>query len=405
MLQAADEGLKSCWVNEVALPFLLETPLFAGCPESFLQLLAAPLSEQHYAPGQLLFSAGEASSSMLILLEGLVEMESKTGTKIGLLGEGGVLGEAQALGLFKARSLTARALQPCRVIAVTAEALQRVMRTPEGEVMQKGSDKLLDQRKEQVDRGLPLSVLTTKTSVNDVAARLVSSQAERLDFSSGAYWEMLPDSDPNGPRLGIITHGKAVVEISDDRREDVVLRAPYVLAEGLLAESGARVSGARIRIVSADCEVYRIRLFDLLAAAYSGPQVPDWFYHLRLLEREARGRIESRITCSRALAQSRAPRREDAEIREWKQRRDKSMKRAEKIRQEKAQDLGRHVKLPAVLQSASETELRSWPKSSKLAPSPLPSLINVSHRGLAAYPAARKFMKEAHVQYPQVLAL
>lgn len=326
----------AAWIEEVAVPALAGTPLFAGCPEQFLVELARLVEATDFEPDEAVTTVGDAVASMHVVLKGSFDLESKSGVKVGILGVGGVLGEAQLLGTFEMRTVTAIALEHSTVLTVTSRALQRALRQPEGRAISGGLSRLLAQRREQVDLGLPMSLLpSVRVAPGDLTARLVALQAERLTVMPGDLWQLLPDTDPNGPRLGILVRGKAVLELSDDCKDDVQLRAPLVLAEGLPENYGAR-----IRMVSADSEVYRLRLIDILAAAHTLQQPPEWFYQLRILEKDSRSKLQGRLVNAKGLAKSRAPHPTDAGIREWKMRREKSIKKAERIRELLAQRLG-----------------------------------------------------------------
>ncbi|CAE7248490.1 Dnaja4 [Symbiodinium sp. KB8] len=65
--------------------------------------------------------------------------------------------------------------------------------------------------------------------------------------------------------------------------------------------------GAYLRAVSGDCEVYRVWQYDLLQAAHVVPQAHDWFYQLRVLEKETRAWLETRLVSARGQLLGRVP--------------------------------------------------------------------------------------------------
>jgi len=334
---AADDsaaGERCKWVAEVAVPALGKTPLLDGCPQEFLQHIAGPLSEVAFSEGDILASCGDAADSMLIILEGMLALESKSGVKIGCLGPGGIVGEPEVLGLIEHRTVTAAAMSPGRLIRVSAEDLGRALAEPSAEPLQEGFKQLVAGRRKQVTANQPLSSLLTlrpNALVEDVAAHLLALRAERLPLEPGVRWQPSSDADPCGPRISIVVRGRVSMEVSDDRAEDLPVKPGSVIPEGLPASYGAC-----FRAVSSDCEVYRIRSFDLLAAAHTPAQAPDWFYQLKILMSEARNWLISRLQNAKNLAMSRVPHPTDERIRAYAEKKKKSMKQAENMKQQLA---------------------------------------------------------------------
>lgn len=395
LAKSDDEALKNryAWIDDVAVPSLARSPLFCGCPNDFLKAVAAPLAHSSvFACGDTVTSVGDSASSMLVVLEGTLELESKAGMKVGQLCQGGVLGEVEVLGVFGTRMVTARALTACRVLVVTAEALQNALAGPHAGPIKDGFKRLVASRRDQVVSGMPLRALPIGKVADDVASRTVSLHAERLHFGAGEMWEPIPDSDPCGPRIAVFVKGHATLEITSDNSEVMQLQPGSLVVEGAAAESGAR-----IRVLSGDCEVYRIRVQELSAAARIAHEAPMWFHQLRLLEREARAHLRTRLTNAQGLASIRAPHPTDNGIRDWSERRQRSMKRAQKLRKEKAHNMGGtrpSLQLPLLpCAKMGTTAYRSWdigpmkpaPPPPGLGPGPGPGFP----RGLCAYSALR----------------
>eukprot|EP00930_Biecheleria_cincta_P055447 TRINITY_DN41764_c0_g1_i1.p1 TRINITY_DN41764_c0_g1~~TRINITY_DN41764_c0_g1_i1.p1 ORF type:complete len:750 (+),score=166.33 TRINITY_DN41764_c0_g1_i1:71-2320(+) len=350
---------RSQWLREVAVPALAGTTLLAGCPEDFLESIAGALSEAAYEEGDCIATFGDAADSMLVVLEGSVDLEAKSGTKIGRLGPGALMGELEALGLLPSRTVSAYAATPCRVLAVGAEALNHALSAPGARPLQEGFRQLVEGRKAQVAAAQPLSSLISSRSPlkEDVGCQLLSLRAERLPLEPGVRWEPTRDSDASGPQLSLVMRGRVAVELSEDRAEDVLVKAGSVVPEGLLA-----AYGACLRATSSDCEVYRLRQFDLLTAAHSNGQAPDWFYQLRVKEQEARNFLQARLANAKGLAQGRAHRPVDDHIRGWAEKRKKSMRKAQEQQAYRAENyLG--SKLPLLPpKSLGTTAFRSWPE-------------------------------------------
>jgi len=386
-LEAVEEKAvqaRSEWIENVAAPALARTPLLTGCPEEFLRAAAASLGEASFERGDIVTSVGETARSMLVVLEGAVELESKAGAKLGSLATDGILGEAEVLGLLTTRTVTARASSACRVLTLTEEALQRALQGPNANGMKEGLARLVANRQRQVLSGMPLCALSMGAGASDISVRAVNVQAEQLHLQPGQLWEPLPDTDVCGPHVGILVRGRAVVEMAADGREVMPLQPGSMLVEGLAAEFGAHV-----RLLSSDCEIYRLRRTELEAAARLAPpngkvrsvtqEAADWFYQFRLLERDARARLQARLNSTRGLAATRVPHPCDPCIQDWSKRRQRSMRRAQQIRDEKADSLG--GKLPGL-------QLPSLPSpgASKMASLGPGSCLPKS---LAAYPVMR----------------
>eukprot|EP00440_Ansanella_granifera_P047365 gb/GFBE01051297.1/.p1 GENE.gb/GFBE01051297.1/~~gb/GFBE01051297.1/.p1 ORF type:complete len:570 (+),score=117.20 gb/GFBE01051297.1/:1-1710(+) len=370
------------WLQEVAMPVLAQTSLLAGCPEDFLRAVAGPLSETTYTEGTQIVSCGDAADSMLVVLEGFVGLEAKSGKEIGCLGPGAVLGEPEALGLLQHRTVTALALTDCRMLAVSAEALSRALAAPSATALKEGFLQLVEGRRKQVTDGLPLTaLLNLRISLDeDVGAHLLALRSERLPLEPGMRWDPVPDADESGPRLSMIAHGRVALEVSEDRQQDIAVKPGTVLPEGLLA-----TYGARLRAVSSDCEVYRIRYFDLLQAAHTTPQAPDWFYQLRVLEREGRAWLQSRLSNARGLALGKAPHPLDERIKSFAEKRKKDLRRAREMQEHMAENyLG--SKLPLLPpKRLGTTEFRSWDRPGAALSKPLAK----GAKSGAGYPAAQ----------------
>lgn len=385
---------RQAWIRDVGAPALARSPLLAGCPEEFLAAVAGHLEEVTFAAGDTIATTGEASDSMLLLVEGEAELESKVGEPIGRLRRRGAIGEAEALGLFGQRTVSMRAGTDCRILPVTREAIQDALAGEHGELVREGFGALTESRAAQVEDGRPLCGLCSSARVQDPSVKAVALQAERMPLEAGELWEPLPDSDPCGPRIGIFLGGRAVIEIAATGQEVLPVTSGMVVCEGLLVEFGAR-----IKATSSDCEAYRVKVFDLIAASKLSEKAPDWFYQFRVAERDSSKKLRARLTNARGVTEGKKSHPTDSCIQEYAERRKESIQRAQDNRREKNEILlggkGSLPQLPLLPpESFGTTSFRSWDRVPVKA-SVFPKL-KVKARGalpktmLDAYPVAHQ---------------
>lgn len=352
---------KACERDRANFAVLAQTPLLAGCPEAFLWRLLESCIESAHREGDVLATVMEPADSMLVVLKGSMELEAKNGTKVATLRSGGCVGESQVLGLMNTWTVTVRALEDTWVLAVTFQGLESALGAAGSEDLQKGFARLLEARRSQVESGQPLLGLpSVRIGPTDTSARLMNLQAEHLQVESGDAWKPVPSSDPNGPRVSLILRGRVSLELGE-RPEELTLRPGMVIPERLVAEFGAV-----FRAQSQDCEVYRIRVFDMLAAANSMQQVSPWFYQLRMMEREAHNRLQPRLVNLKGVAMSRMHHKSDAHIRQWKEKRLESLRHAKALK-ERREELLEGERLPPLLphREAGTTAFRSWSRGDK----------------------------------------
>lgn len=284
------------WLEETAVPGLLRSSLFGGCPKSSIKLIATPLTEAKYAPGAIIASAGEPADAMLVLLEGQADLETQCGLTIGHLSDGATFGEVSALGLFSTRTATVRAASQCRVLQVEATTLAQVLERRDMTYVRQRVATVVAQRREQVLNGLPMSSLGLDITSDDVCAKAIALQAERLIIAAGATLEPLPDSSPCGPHFCILMKGRADVEPREfltGTRPVMAYGPGSIILDGLLSDYGARL---RARTA---CELCRIRQSDFMIAVTTVPSEHEWFYRYRLMDREMRDRLTKRLQCAK----------------------------------------------------------------------------------------------------------
>eukprot|EP00913_Durusdinium_trenchii_P001054 g968.t1 len=353
------------WVRQVALPALSATQLLAGCPEEFLQRLAGQLTEEYEEPSvgaggegpgagtSEIVQCNSEGNSMLVVLEGLVELRARSGKQIGCVGPTAHFGEPEALQLLPKRTITATALSPCRIMPISSEVLLDALKdssTPAA--LREGFQQLVANRRKQVQEHLPLSSLM----------RLKCNEEERrLPLEPNDGWLPTPDGDPNGPRFSLVLRGRVQLELTGNGQPvEVHVRTGSVLAEGMLAQRGAT-----LRALSADCEVYRLWQYDLLQAAFISNQAPDWFYQLRVLEQDTRRWLQCRLTNARGLLQQRGRHPADDLIRGWAKKKQENLRpcRAKHPQERQEQFAENYLgpKLPLLPpKKLGTTAFRSW---------------------------------------------
>jgi CRP-like cAMP-binding protein len=311
------------WIKETVIPALLNTPLLAGCPEDILLPIAEPLCESTFPEGKMIVTAGEPADSMVVFLEGEAEVLGVSGDKLGHFHQGAAFGDISALGLFGMRTFSVRALKRCRVLSITADVLLRA------EPVKKAFSVLVESRREQVRKGLPLAALPLRLRPDDTGVCAVSMQAERIDIAAGELWE--PEGESNcGKHMVVLAHGRAQLELED--------RFVCNLASGaLILEDVVFEYGAKMRAMT-KCEAYRFRVVDFLAAK-DAPAPKDWLYRFRLLEVETRKHMSARLLSVRSAERSTAPHEADAGLHDWKVRREKAIQRAQRMKRQRAEGL------------------------------------------------------------------
>lgn len=89
--------------------------VFQGLTSAEAGELAALSEESAVAKGAVLFREGEAGETLVVVLEGTVEV-TKQGLSLATVSDGAVLGELSLLGKGGARSATVTALTPVRLL-------------------------------------------------------------------------------------------------------------------------------------------------------------------------------------------------------------------------------------------------------------------------------------------------
>jgi len=323
------------WLEEKVMPALQESPVFSGWSLTEIKMLVAPLSEDIYPQGEVIAQAGTPADSMIVLLSGQAEVETKNGMVIGHLREGATTGGDVAMGLFSMRTSTLRALVPCTVLMLPASELLRVIDSPGAEATRERFIRLRERTIAQVEAGLPMAALPLGVGAKDLCARTVALQAEVHELQAGASFLPTSDSSHSGPQFGVLASGRACVEeIGGEGRPISNLSPGMFVPEGLLAKNNAQV-----RAIT-DCEYYTVRKSDLVSAVDGIPTAQAWYPRFRLLEKQVRQQLMPKLQSANGAKVGLQPHRHSADLYIWKLRREETVAAALDMRKEYQERVG-----------------------------------------------------------------
>ncbi len=114
---------KSAALDREARMALLQTPLLAGLSPKVLEALVMKISLLDLPAGEILFRAGDRSSTLYIVSEGEVIVEAATGAELARLAPGAFFGEV-ALITDLPRSATIRAAGQVELLAIDREVIR-----------------------------------------------------------------------------------------------------------------------------------------------------------------------------------------------------------------------------------------------------------------------------------------
>merc|ERR1712232_736790 len=135
---------------------------------------------------------------------------------------------------------------------------------------------------------------------------------ERLDLTPGSVWTPACDTCPVGPYFAVLAKGRALL-VTDEYTITTML-AGLVITEGLAADYQAYVRATTF------CEIYRIRMVDLLLAVSSGDAATKkWFSGFTMLKREAWEHMYGRLISAHGARISKRRVRTHAELSQWKE--------------------------------------------------------------------------------------
>lgn len=328
------------WLQEKAIPTLRSTHLFCNNSLQFLDDLAAPLIDRSFDPGEVIAKAADPADSMLVVMDGTVQVEAQNGTSLKTFGPGAAFGEVAALGLFPSRPATIRAVTATTILVVTAAAFQRALSLPHRTTHElEEFEKLIASRKEQVLHGLPMSLLPISISKTDMAARAIALQAWRICLKPGDCLQPLSDDDACGPSFLVIIKGRGLLEMASQdpslRRFGGLDSSPAVpvtqlIIGSLVLEGMACDYATRIRALSA-LEICRVRYVDFDVAVDSASSASkEWLPRFHMLETDVRKQLENRGGSARGVVEGLARHPCDTHLYAYGSRRQKAIYRAKK---------------------------------------------------------------------------
>jgi CRP-like cAMP-binding protein len=207
---------------------LRPTPGMEELPESVLATVAGRLCVHEAAAGEVLFTAGQAPTSLYIIDEGRVSMgEPERGT--GEYGAGELLTERNVL-LGRAHTLTAHALTDCRLWELSVSDLEKLcslypdLRAVLSRAVQSRVDAVDQSRAISLLRSTPIFLALPAEALAELAARLV--------------WQMAPNGtrifDATTPAEAMFLVEGGGVELVDQRNESLA----RISSGGYFGEAG-----------------------------------------------------------------------------------------------------------------------------------------------------------------------
>mmetsp|Transcript_50552 Transcript_50552/g.90724 ORF Transcript_50552/g.90724 Transcript_50552/m.90724 type:complete len:1564 (-) Transcript_50552:67-4758(-) len=322
------------WLETKVIPALRGSPVFTDWSVKDIKMLVAPLSEDTYPQGEVIAQAGTPADTMIVLLQGEAEVETKNGMVIGHLKEGATIGGEVVMGLFTMRTSTVRATVPCTVLMLPATELQRVVETPGADDTREQFTKLKERKISQVEAGLPMSALPLGVGAEDLCARAVALQASFHMLAPGETFHPTPDSGHGGPHFGVLVSGRACFEVGSDTRPIFHISQGFLVPEGLVAKHNAR-----LRALTA-CDYYTVRKSDFVSAVDSIPVAQAWYPRFRLLEKQVRRQLITRLQSAHGATVGLQAHRHSADLVDWKMRREETVAAAVEMRKEHQERVG-----------------------------------------------------------------
>jgi len=325
------EEHKKQWLDDTVIPTLLECAVFSVLSRAVVEEIATlSASVSNFPPGKNITSAGEPADSMLLLLEGEVDMLSQAGEVIGPACSGATFGDVILLGLLMLRTATIQAKTHCKMITISTDTFDFVLAKPASAASRAALERLRKSRLEQVSQGMPISSLPEiKASKDDVCLRTIALQTEHLHLAEGTVWTPRSDSSAAGPHFGFLVKGSASIQNPEEDRRVMALPEGCIIHEGLVAKYGAYIRAGSV------CEAYRVRQVDFELAVRLSPTGCTWYLIFQMLLKESRKHMTARLQSARGAIDGTIPRKKDTEIRNWHLDRQVSLDHAGRMRQER----------------------------------------------------------------------
>eukprot|EP00929_Paragymnodinium_shiwhaense_P090129 TRINITY_DN50339_c0_g1_i1.p1 TRINITY_DN50339_c0_g1~~TRINITY_DN50339_c0_g1_i1.p1 ORF type:complete len:1782 (+),score=353.19 TRINITY_DN50339_c0_g1_i1:471-5816(+) len=326
------------WILEAAEPALQACPIFKDFSPTAISAIARMLKETTYQEGQRVCVAGAEAESMLTVLEGLVEVRSKGGKFLAFLGVGSCFGEEVVMNLFRSRAATLVAAAKTRILAVPTEVVWKQLTD---HLMLQADYKLFEKRtsirREQVQKGAPLTFLGVGVDPTNVSARALALQVAPVHIPKGEIWHMKSDNSPLGAHIAVMFHGSANVEVTRNGRFVTRFAAGTLVLEGLLHDYHASLRAL------ASIEAYRFRECDLLLACEAeGHSASGWFARFEMMRKDLHRKLIMKLKSAKgANAQptdgaSASEHLEDSRLRSWAAWKTSAVEHANRLREERS---------------------------------------------------------------------
>lgn len=284
------ERVRQKWLQEQVIPALNTCRIFQGFPEPIIRKIAEHLLQATYTCGQVVCTAGNGADSMIIFLKGEADVYTKSGDLIGRLYDGAVIGEVAVLGLFPWRTATIRATGNSDAVLITANLISRILQGEDAAVARQRFDQLCQDRRNQVEAGMPMCILPFSVSVKDVVARAVALHAIRYNFNTGDVF--VPKSLSQGPHYWVLVSGS--LNLLMGSRHIMLFSSGSILPEHIAYEYGAAMHAAT------SCEAYRVSFYDLLLA--TSVVRAKWYKHFEKLIEEVEAKVRLKLSGARSIS-------------------------------------------------------------------------------------------------------
>ncbi|CAJ1369161.1 unnamed protein product [Effrenium voratum] len=286
------ERVRQKWLQEQVIPALNDCRIFTGFPEPIIRKIAEHLLQATYTSGQLVCCAGNGADSMIIFLKGAADVHTKSGDLIGNLTDGAVIGEVAVLGLFPWRTATIRATANTDAVLITANLISRILQGDDAVEARKRFEQMQEERRTQVEGGMPLCALPFNVAVKDVVSRAVALHAVRFTFGMGETFT--PKSKSQGPHYWILVQGSMNLMMG---HRHIMLFTPG--GTELLPEHIAQDYGASMHAAT-PCEVYRVGFYDVLLA--TSVVRAKWYKHFEKLIEEVEAKVRLKLQGARSIS-------------------------------------------------------------------------------------------------------
>lgn len=292
------------WLSQEVIPALAKVNLLSIHDELFLADMAAPLIEKQWAAGEVIVQKAADTDAMIVLLEGEARVEAQNGSCIDYYNDGSSFGEMAMLGLMRSNPATVRAATACRTLAVRQSALRRSLDLPTRTPQERQEfQRILAERKFQVETGIPMTLLPIAVSKDDLCAKAIALQAELKPLKPGESWTL-----EQGGCFCVVTEGRAILELASENERlrrlggDETPAVPVMpLAQGsLVLEDLAAELGCRVRALT-HLKVHRVRYLDFNVATTLESCSQVWLARFRLLESNTQKHLEQRGGAARGV--------------------------------------------------------------------------------------------------------